>query len=148
MREIKFRRPYVRTNGEFSHFSIWGPNIGKTAFTSPGSCNFADEKEDQQFTGLIDKNGNEIFEGDILRYPSKDEWDKINFACYEVFFHDGDANSDYNIGFSMNRSYYHGSVSGGYIPAFKPKQVSEMVIIGNIYEFPEVAITPQPPELK
>jgi len=91
-----------------------------------------------QYTGLKDKNGKEIYEGDILREPPKGDWDKINYGCYEVFFHDGDANSDYNIGYCINRSHYHGAVCGGIIPQFKPKQVSKMIVIGNIYESPEL----------
>lgn len=91
-----------------------------------------------QFTGLKDKNKKDVYEGDILREPPTSDWDEINYGCYEVFFHDGDANSDYNIGYSINRSHYHGSVCGGYIPSFKPKQVSKMIIIGNIYENPEL----------
>jgi uncharacterized phage protein (TIGR01671 family) len=91
-----------------------------------------------QFTGLLDKSGTKIFDGDILRFPAKDEWDKINYSCFEVFFHDGDANSDYNIGYSMNRMYNHGSVCGGYTPSFKPKPASKMEVIGNIHDNPEL----------
>jgi uncharacterized phage protein (TIGR01671 family) len=91
-----------------------------------------------QYTGLKDKNGKEIYDGDILRLPAKSDWDKVNYSCYEVFFHDGDANMDYNIGFSIARMHNHGSVCGGYIPSFKPKTVSHMEVIGNIYEHPEL----------
>lgn len=91
-----------------------------------------------QFTGLTDKEGIEIYEGDLLREPAEDEWDKINYSCFEVFFHDGDANSDYNIGYSMNRMHNHGSICGGYIPSFKPKTTSKMIVFGNIYQNPEL----------
>ena len=94
--------------------------------------------EVMQFTGLTDKNGKEIYEGDILREPAKSDWDKINYSCYEVFFHDNDANLDYNVGFSISRMHNHGSVCGGFIPSFKPKQVSNMIVIGNILENPEL----------
>lgn len=91
-----------------------------------------------QFTGLKDANDKEIYEGDILREPAKNDWEETNYSCFEVFFHDGDANSDYNIGFTMNRMHNHGSVCGGYIPAFKPKSVKKMCVVGNVFENPEL----------
>jgi uncharacterized phage protein (TIGR01671 family) len=90
-----------------------------------------------QFTGLLDKEGNEVYEGDLLRKPIRDEWDKTNYALYEVFFHDGDRAGDH-IGYVMNRTHYHGSVCGGYIPRFLPSVVSKMIRVGNIYQNPEL----------
>lgn len=96
------------------------------------------EQHVMQFTGLTDKNDTKIFEGDILRFPAKNDWEELNFSCFEVFFHDGDSCGNYNIGYSMDRMYCKGSVCGGYIPSFKPKTVSRMIVIGNIHQNPEL----------
>lgn len=90
-----------------------------------------------QYTGLKDKNGVEIYKGDLLREPIQSQWDETNFSCFEVFFHDNDACS-YHIGWQMDRMHNHGAIGGGYIPSFKPNVVSKMIVIGNIYENPEL----------
>jgi uncharacterized phage protein (TIGR01671 family) len=91
-----------------------------------------------QWTGLTDKNGAKIFEGDLLRFPiGKSKSDKINYTSYEVFFHDGD-HCDYHIGFQIDRTHYHGNICGGYSIPFKPEYTSKMEIEGNIHDNPEM----------
>ena len=91
-----------------------------------------------QFTGLYDKNGKEIYEGDILRYPAKDKSQEENFVSFEVFWHDNDC-ADNHIGWQIDRRHFHGCICGtSDISTFLPKYIKKMVIIGNIHDNPEL----------
>jgi len=77
MREIKFR---VWFNDQMTYAPL--PNL-------MSMWKYADKKINpaifMQFTGLKDKNGKEIYEGDIIRYNFKTKYDNQGFIS-EVFF--------------------------------------------------------------
>jgi uncharacterized phage protein (TIGR01671 family) len=82
-----------------------------------------------QFTGLFDKNGKEIYEGDIIsvngKYPKLVKY--INdYACFCL------ANIE-DLDEEMDTGYWH-QVSPGWWNSSK----REIQVIGNIYDHPEL----------
>jgi len=111
-REIKFRAWDKKENKFEGHFQI-APN-GVLAMFDPMTASWGKAEEDRfivmQYTGLKDKNGKEIYEGDIIDNEGARQ-------KYEVIFHNGC--------FCISRGPgYH---------IFNEKKVE---IIGNIYEHP------------
>lgn len=96
-----------------------------------------DEKTLGQFTGLLDKNGKEIYEGDIIMVCNSDNYTGyLRFKNYEVVFDCG--------AFKIVHEMYEGQVS-----VFETLDVyinpvsgdKHMEIIGNIYENPDLLTT-------
>ena len=117
-REIEYRQwnPLVK------RFHYWG-FLGKGHFAGPetGATTMEDAlKYSQQNTGLLDKNGKKIFEGDIVKI-SVDYVDESEFSIQEVRWgKEGGYFCDEEFGFD-------------FIPLLGNDDL-ELEIIGNIYE--------------
>ena len=73
MKQLKFRRVHFSSDGKFLQFSYWGKIDG--GFRGWMNMGHEDSKlaVDEQFTGLFDSEGVEVYEGDIVRV-SGDEY--------------------------------------------------------------------------
>ena len=136
MREILFRGKDVRTGywKEGSLVREWlGVDIGYTIRDVPDRFNqiafrsIVDPKTVGQFTGLTDKNGKKIFEGDICKFR---EWDNgemcwIGHVHFEhcQFIISGGANKECPSNFHLVLS------------RFSPENIE---VIGNIHDDPEL----------
>ena len=129
-RPIKFRVWDVK-NKKFlpeSYFAILGN--GKLIVTISGYYNdFTNTNQDdyvvQQYTGLTDKNGNLIFDGDIVQYNQNSSYDNMDFIAKW---------SDDKLGFIFQ------SNSGEQLVNQTPhlNRFKHLEVVGNIFENSEL----------
>lgn len=138
-REFKFRVWYngefwttdflISPNGHICATSRW--NIQDQCHTM--DINTIKDKEKgilQQFTGLKDKNGKEIYEGDILA-------SKVNEKPCNYIVKWGDNRSEY-CGFVLNPVMKNPPKITYHIHDFKIWMAEGFEVIGNIFENPEL----------
>lgn len=136
MREILFRGKRINgggwAEGSYIYAHKWGfdgsdghliGNIYATVRTQ------VDPETVGQFTGLVDRNGNRIFEGDIILFedesPSNYEYhDCTEMRCGEMKFADGQFYLTNRIAVEMGDLIYDEKLDG--------------VIVGNIHDNPEL----------
>lgn len=96
-REIKFKRYFQNESTGVVSFMYWGCLNYKyesvtdfSSFVTPGSSNKAYPIADCQFTGLKDKNGKEIYEGDIVEFEWYDKMIGSEIVKHFVVFNEGE----------------------------------------------------------
>lgn len=159
MREIEFRGKDIETGkwvfGDL-HTLCDKPHIhtDKSKFPYAGKRSFVIPETIGQFTGLLDKNGKKIFEGDILRVreyenllmnefsDDADRFDmftieeirgklKVEYDSPVVFFDGGFQISTHDNDFDMFLACLFGDMKRS-SPSF------EFEVIGNIHDTPEL----------
>lgn len=118
MREIKFRGKSTKYNGWLFWTIFDNPPIGLI----PESIG--------EFTDLKDKNGKEIFEGDIVKYIKHDGY-LINDFIAEIFWKD----VQWSIGNANNKMY---DIDLAEIDELEDDLLNHLEVIGNIYENPKL----------
>lgn len=115
MKTIKFRQPIREKDGTFKEWFYWGFIDGD--FISPAlqSNGLHSRPESQQFTGLHDKNGKEIYEGDIVQRGI-------------IVFQDG----------KFQGNYYEEGGSLAEVWEDDLCQERDIEVLGNIHENPEL----------
>ena len=118
-REHKYRA-YIKSEKKFKYFTLQEIyNIGSTYWENK----WWDEiREFNEYTGLKDKNGKEIYEGDIIK--NEHSWNKITQVIFGEFIAD---------------DTYYGCPCAFVTSDEDCNQLSSRIeIIGNIYENPEL----------
>lgn len=138
MRAIKFRGKRL-DNGEWLEGYYRGNNEGK-AFISrikrPPLSFAVDPESVCQFTGILDKNGKEIYEGDVLRsdeYPYSDLEDDERDNYFAVVYYHEEYARFVTVTITTPESKVEGIWDGFHKDVLR-EEMKKFEVVGNIHE--------------
>lgn len=147
-RQIKFRGKCKNTNQWFTGYLIVtniGPAITsydwidlktvskKEIYSGQLNCVIVDPETVGQFTGLRDKGGNEIYEGDIVEHEFYNHNQNATKIIQEVYFDNGCFNLK-----TVGKKAFPVEQDRNNVPLFWCLPPNKISVIGNIHENPEL----------
>jgi uncharacterized phage protein (TIGR01671 family) len=132
MREIKFRafnknsKKFIYSDWKYGIVSFWDNVVHDTDFEPP-----------QQWPGLLDKNGKECYEGDILKTIHFTDRDDTYWLYHKIVW-----NKEWFLWQAVSLNNKNESLKENGNPMLKVYAQNDFEIIGNIYENPEL-LTPE-----
>ena len=131
MREIKFRAWDNKQKSMSASFTL--SDMHEATYMNLEPKNHIDNYKIMQYTGLKDKNGKEIYEGDQLKINNK--WQGVvKYGIANAF--DGCCSYVKLCGFYIERKDSHSIMFNYEGQHLNPEE--EYEVIGNIYENPEL----------
>ena len=131
MREILFRgKDQMTGKWHIGSSAVIGiDRLGNTQIEimqADGSRVIVDWESVGQYTGLTDKNGTKIFEGDIIS------------AYLDGYYPESKYEARYTAAYGKH-AFWGKSESGGYYYYLDEEMIDDFEIIGNIYDNPELS---------